>query len=563
MRLVPSIVAAALCCQLAVPAQAFGISGAYLAARQASFISDYESAADYFTRALALDPSNPALMENAVSSYVNLGEIEQAFPIARHMLDDDVRSQVAGLVVLAEQVENGEYSEILSEFEGGGTVGALVDGLATAWALLGDGQVTEALAAFDGVAAEKGLKSYGLYHKALALASAGDFEGADEILSGRADGALQVSRRGVIAQAQILSQLDRSDTALELIEATFGPNPTPVLENMKAKLQAGETLTYDIATSPRDGLAEVFFSVATALAGEAAPGYSLLYSRISEFLNPESADAILLSASLLEDLEQYDLATIAYERVPQENPAFVSAEIGRAGALQQADRTDEAIVVMRALAETYPDLLVVHITLADTLRRIDRFEEAIPVYDRALDIIETPLPLHWVILFSRGISLERTDRWEEAEADFRKALELNPEQPQVLNYLGYSLVEMQTNLDEALSMIERAVAGRPDDAYVTDSLGWVLYRLNRFDEAVPHMERAAELMPVDPIINDHLGDVYWAVGRQMEARFQWRRALSFDPEEDEAIRIRRKLEVGLDLVLEEEGADPLEVAKEG
>lgn len=563
MRLVPSIVAAALCCQLAVPAQAFGISGAYLAARQASFISDYESAADYFTRALALDPSNPALMENAVSSYVNLGEIERAFPIARRMLDDDVRSQVAGLVILAEQVENGEFSEILTGFEGGGTVGALVDGLATAWALLGDGQVTEAFAAFDEVAGEKGLKSYGLYHKALALASAGDFEGADEILSGRADGALQVSRRGVIAQAQILSQLDRPDAALELIEATFGPNPTPVLQTMKATLQAGDTLTYDIATSPREGLAEIFFSVATALAGEAAPGYSLLYSRISEFMNPDSADAILLSASLLEDLEQYDLATIAYERVPQESPAFVSAEIGRAGALQQADRTDEAIVVMRALAEAYPDLLVVHITLADTLRRIDRFEEAVPIYDHAFDIIKTLQPQHWVVLFSRGISLERTDRWEEAEADFRKALELNPEQPQVLNYLGYSLVEKQANLDEALSMIERAVAGRPDDGYVTDSLGWVLYRLNRFDEAVPHMERAAELMPVDPIINDHLGDVYWAVGRQMEARFQWRRALSFDPEEAEAIRIRRKLEVGLDLVLEEEGAEPLEVAKDG
>jgi tetratricopeptide (TPR) repeat protein len=95
-----------------------------------------------------------------------------------------------------------------------------------------------------------------------------------------------------------------------------------------------------------------------------------------------------------------------------------------------------------------------------------------------------------------------------------------------------------------------------------DSLGWGLYRLGRYEEAVEHMERAAELLPVDPIVNDHLGDVYWAVGREVEARFQWQRALSFDPEPEEAERIRRKLEVGLDQVLAEEGAPPLEMAGE-
>ncbi|MEM6558130.1 MAG: tetratricopeptide repeat protein, partial [Pseudomonadota bacterium] len=157
--------------------------------------------------------------------------------------------------------------------------------------------------------------------------------------------------------------------------------------------------------------------------------------------------------------------------------------------------------------------------------------------------------------------------WESAEADFRAALELNPEHPQVLNYLGYSLVEKQIKLDEALSMIERAVERQPDSGYIVDSLGWVLYRLGRYEEAIGHMERAAELMPVDPVVNDHLGDVLWAVGRTTEARFQWRRALSFinddtqlqdiDPD-----RIRRKLEVGLDVVLVEEGAPPLKVADE-
>ena len=238
-------------------------------------------------------------------------------------------------------------------------------------------------------------------------------------------------------------------------------------------------------------------------------------------------------------------------------------EMGRADALLADEREEAAVEVLSQLAKVYPDLPDVHLSLADTLRQLERFEEATPAYDHAIELIGEPERRHWPIYFSRGITLERTDRWDEAERDFRFALELEPDQPQVLNYLGYSLVELKTNLDEALDMIERAVEGRPNDGYITDSLGWVLYRLGRYDEAVVHMERAAELMPVDPIINDHLGDVYWAVGRQLEAQFQWRRALSFDPEPQEADRIRRKLEVGLDVVLEEEGADPIAVADEG
>jgi Flp pilus assembly protein TadD len=162
---------------------------------------------------------------------------------------------------------------------------------------------------------------------------------------------------------------------------------------------------------------------------------------------------------------------------------------------------------------------------------------------------------------------ERLDNWELAEADFRAALALNPEQPQVLNYLGYSMVEKQVNLDEALNMIERAAAARPDSGFIVDSLGWVLFRIGRYSEAVVHMETAVALMPVDPVVNDHLGDVYWSVGRTREAEFQWSRALSFvDPTdadgEADPDRIRRKLEIGLDAVLVEEGANPLKVANE-
>ena len=335
------------------------------------------------------------------------------------------------------------------------------------------------------------------------------------------------------------------------------------MDALVAALEAGEVLTFDIVTSASDGMAEVFQSVASALNGDAADQYTLSYIRTADYLRPGDTDTILLMASLLEQLDQYDLATRAYDQVARDDPSFHAAEMGRAEALRRAGRSDAAIKVLQQLAESHAEIALVHQTLGDALRRLERYDEASQAYDQAVALHEIPDRQHWILYFARGITHERSDRWPLAEADFRLALELSPDQPQVLNYLGYSLVELRQNLDEALGMIESAVQARPDDGYITDSLGWVLYRLGRFDEAAVHMERAAQLTPTDPIISDHLGDVYWAVGRTLEARFQWRRAMSFDPEEDDVIRIRRKLEVGLDRVLEEEGAAPLAVANDG
>jgi Flp pilus assembly protein TadD len=314
-------------------------------------------------------------------------------------------------------------------------------------------------------------------------------------------------------------------------------------------------------------VAEVFYSLASALRNEANADYTLLYSRVAEFLRPGLTDARLLTAELLETLGRYELATEAYRQIPADNPSFHAAELGRSEALRQSGKTEAAIEVLEQLARTHGDLPVVHTALGDLLRQEKDFAGAVAAYDRALNLYDEAEERQWFIYYARGISYERMGDWPRAEADFRAALELSPEQPQVLNYLGYTMVEKKIKLDEALDMIERAVAARPDSGYIVDSLGWVLFRLGRFEEAVEPMERATELMPVDPVVNDHLGDVYWAVGRQLEAEFQWRRALSFVDEEtaEEAKpdRIRRKLEVGLDVVLQEEGAPPLQVANDG
>jgi tetratricopeptide (TPR) repeat protein len=167
-------------------------------------------------------------------------------------------------------------------------------------------------------------------------------------------------------------------------------------------------------------------------------------------------------------------------------------------------------------------------------------------YDKAVEIIG-PMPKRsdWSIFFQRGIAYERLKKWELAEPNFKKALELVPDQPQVLNYLGYSWVDMNINLDEGLGMIRKAVDLRPDDGYIVDSLGWAYYRLGRYEDAVSELERAVELRAADPTINDHLGDAYWRAGRRLEAIFQWRTALSMKPEESEIPKIKQKIRVGL------------------
>ncbi|WP_108853490.1 tetratricopeptide repeat protein [Albidovulum aquaemixtae] len=561
----PLSLALALCAGLvpSAPAVALdGIAGPYLAGRQASRFSDYGAASDYFRRALISDPANSGLLENALVAEIGRGAIDMALPLAGRLEQSGVKSQIADLVVLADLARTGDYETGLVALDEGRTAGALVDGLYRAWSLAGLGRMSDATTAFDEVADAAGTRSFGLYHKALALASVGDFEGADRIFSGEEGGPLRATRRGVVAHVQILSQLERNDAAIELIEKTFGETGDPAFLALKQELEAGAILGFSAVNGPIEGIGEVFFTVASALNGETSDINTLAYARMAEYLAPGQAETLLLCAAILESQGQFDLATKTFNRIPREDPAFVTAELGRADALLSDGRVDAAIEALRQLARDNSGRADIWSALGDTYRRNERYSEAAEAYDRAISTFSTEDPGQWVVYYTRGIANERIKNWGQAESDFRKALELRPDHPAVLNYLGYSYLEMNTNLDEALEMIERAVAERPDDGAIVDSFGWALYRLGRYDEAVVQMEQAVELMPEDAVVNDHLGDVYWAVDRKREAEFQWKRALSFEPDtEEEAKRIRRKLEIGLDAVLKEEGAEPLAVTK--
>ncbi|NPD17245.1 tetratricopeptide repeat protein [Xinfangfangia sp. D13-10-4-6] len=532
-------------------------SGAFLAARNAETAGDFRAAAAWFSQALTEDPDNALLMDGTIFAQLSLGNIDGAAVVAAHrkaLATPDEETQLADLALISQDAIKGDFTAVTTALDAGQSVGPLVDGLARAWADFGEGNMTEAVTEFDKIAATRGLEAHGLYHKALAFALAGDFEGADKALSTQG---LGLNRRGVLAHVQILSQLERNQDAIALIDRTWANGSEPVADALRARLEAGETIPFDTIKDAREGMAEVFWSLATLLNGEADPAFVQLNCRIAVALKPDHDDAILLGAAMLEEQGQYDLAEETYSGFAPDHPSWYNAQLGRAAALYAAGRADAAIEALQDLTKSHGDMLVVQAALGDTLRREERWAEAETAYDAAIALLPANPPRgSWVLYFSRAITKERQQRYDESDLDFRKSLEINPGQPEVLNYLGYSLLERRQNLDEALQLIEEAVAAAPDAGYILDSLAWAYFTLGRYEEALAPMERASLLEPVEPVITDHLGDVYWMNGRKREAEFQWHRALSYGPEEKDATRIRRKLEIGLDATLAEEGTTP-------
>jgi tetratricopeptide (TPR) repeat protein len=291
----------------------------------------------------------------------------------------------------------------------------------------------------------------------------------------------------------------------------------------------------------------VLYGLGAALARQGGEDLGLIYLQFALYLTPQHPLALLSLADLFETLKKPELAIEVYERVPESSPLKRNAEIQLGLNLDQLDRTDEAREHLEALVKDDPEDLDAVIALGNVLRGRKQFEEAAKVYTQGIDSLEKPERRNWMIYYFRGICYERSKDWPKAEADFKKALELYPDQPHVLNYLGYSWVDQGVNLEQGIEMIRRAVQLRPDDGYIVDSLGWAHYRLGRFEEAVDELERAIELKPDDPVINDHLGDAYWMVGRKLEALFQWSHARDLKPEPDDLVKIEAKLKNGLQI----------------
>ncbi len=535
-----------------------GLASALLGGRVAIADDNFQQMARNYDRLIDLRPGDPRFLDLALQGNLLAGNFDRAAELARQIDPASPAGQIAGVVLQADEFRRAQYGDVIAAFDAGRVTGPLTDSVSVAWAHLGAGRMSDALAAFDlAMTSRPEIAPFAIYHKALALALVGDLESAATLLTGEEAGPVSLTRRGVLAHIAILSQLGRFDEARLLGEGMFGQAPDEDVATRMAAIQAGQPIPFDTVSSPADGMAEAYLLLASALSGEERDWLPLIYARLALALRPDHPEGLLIAGQMLEEFGQYDLALQAYDQMPATSEQYLNAQLAKAGALQRADDPEAAEALLRRLIDERPTSVLAISALGDLLRREDRFAEAAESYARAIALLPEIEARHWPLLYTYAISLERKGAFDEAEPVFRQVLEFVPDNPQVLNYLGYSLIEARRNLEEALGMIERAVAGEPDSGYITDSLGWALYRLGRYEEAVPVMERAVELMPTDPILNDHLGDVYWAVGRYREARFQWNRAISFAPHPDlDLERVRRKLDVGLYSVLQDEGATP-------
>jgi tetratricopeptide (TPR) repeat protein len=353
------------------------------------------------------------------------------------------------------------------------------------------------------------------------------------------------------AYASMLARQGRRGEAVEIMRQQLADRgEQPVIADLLASLEGGGSPEPPF-TDAAGGIADALLGIAEALYQEQGNRMAVVYARLAMFARPELAEAALLIGDMMAEQDNHHAAIEAYQAVAPESPLRHLAELRRARALHDMERQEEAFQLLEQLAAAEPERIEALVQLGDLLRHDERYQESHEAYSRAIERIGEPKREHWTLFYARGIAFERTEQWPAAEKDFLHALELEPEQPFVLNYLGYSWVDKGMHLDRAKGMLYRAVELRPDDGFIVDSLGWVHYRLGEYDAAVEQLERAVELEPGDPVINDHLGDAYWRVGRHREARYQWRRALTLEPEEDTVADIEEKLRQGLPKLAQE------------
>ena len=531
--------------------------GGYLAGRHALSIKDFDAASTYLSRAIEDDLENPELLNGLISVQVSLGDIGAA-KISSDNLDLlGVQTQLSNMVKIAIQLRNRNFDNAKQQIENEQGINPLLDKIVTGWAFADEGNFENAETIFDEIGKGSSLAQFSQMQKASMLAAYGRYESALNTIENLEKNSNRISIDARALKVQLLLKLDNKEEATEYFSKIFGDGVNSDAANLRMQVEDHpNAYAIEESLSLEAGIAYAFYAIADILKDDADPNTALLYVRLAQYLNENSQKAILLAADLLEQMGQYDLAVEEYAKISPSSSYFLSSELGRVGALRDGGKTEAALEVLYYLSREFSDIGIVHNSLGDFLRREERYSEAKIAYDRAVDIYRENNNVSWVVLYARGITHERLQEWDKAESDFRNALTINPDQANVLNYLGYSLIDRGEKLDEAMTMIEKAVSLQPESGYIVDSLAWGLFKLGQYETAIPHMEKAAELMPVDPIVTDHLGDLYWAVGRQLEAKFQWRRALSFDPELKDATRIREKLRIGLDRVLVNEGLKP-------
>ncbi|MGC2411334.1 MAG: tetratricopeptide repeat protein [Stellaceae bacterium] len=522
--------------------------GAYLVGRHAQQLRDFATAASSYEKAITADPDAPELISRSFLMEVGVGRFDRARALAEKELKLDPGDAIAELVLLVDRLKAGDTAGALKRAAALPSDGVhrFIGPFALAWTRKAAGDLAGADSALQGLDKFNGFQPLKVFQLGLLYDYAGKPDkarqyfdtalAASEQLNWRLTEAITnfEERHGRSAEAKALyqrfvQQNSSSDLALSVTAALPSGTPPPLIR------------------SPADGLAEAMFDLASVLDQAETIDLALLYDRFALTVRPQFPLAQLLLADILSAQHKPEQSLAVLAEIPPSSPYYWSARLRSAVNLDTLERSDEAIAQLKTMTAESPRLIGAQVELGDILRSEKRFAEAVTAYDEAIRrAAAAGLPERWTLFYDRGVVLERSGQWPRAEADLLHALELKPDQPMVLNYLGYSWIDRGENLERGLKMIEQAVALRPQDGYIVDSLGWAHYRTGDYAGAVTDLEKATELVPEDPTINDHLGDAYWQTGRLVEARYQWRRALQFGPQANEVKPIEAKLERGIE-----------------
>ena len=523
-------------------------AGSYLAGRIAQKRRDLPSAAKYFGHALKFDPEAVTLLRRAFLYNLMIGDMTGATSLAERYLAAESKAPIANLALAVRDTQNGDWVKLqkrMAALEPTG-LNLFTQPTLLAWSLAAQEKWDEAVNALKELKDSGGTQGLHDLHAALILNLKGDNDTAEKYLLSLGEDGQEVSLRTARLIGNFYERIDAPEKARAAYDLYLRDYPrSKFLQNDLARLQSGDKPKPIIANAT-DGIAEALFSISSSLNQQHGGETALILGRLALAVKSDFPIMGFSMGNILESLERYEGAIAHYTQVPTSSPLYRSAQMRIAQNMNALEKADEAESILRNMADADTQDAEPVLALARLLRLHEKWDDAIVAYDQGFERLAPEQRDDWGLLYSRGIALERAKRWKRAEADFKRALELEPDQPLVLNYLGYSWVDQGVHLEDALNMIRTAVDKRPNDGYIIDSLGWAYYKLGQYENAVPELERAVELRPEDPIINDHLGDAYWHVGRKLEASFQWSHSLDLDPEDDLRVQLEDKLANGLE-----------------
>ncbi len=524
-------------------------AGSYLAARFAWRGGDPALASDFLQPVLVGDPANLRLRDDLRQALVLAGRVSEAIEISGPLSHSSNLSLF--LLQYVDALESGDLDRMHELFENWSPAGPAIVPILRAWLAVQDGDHAAALALLEeskyyelsNEQERSGFDPLRSLHSALISNLAGDVQQAARHFEIALEEERLLAYTTARAYIEFLDQHDRSAE----IDTAFQNNTwvrsalwfEPLMEAYQT-----QSITDDTPNPFRLYIVQVFLTTAQL---QNMSESALYFARLAEYLLPENDLVALTVGETLHTLMRYESARATLGQIGADELLYLDAQLQIARSLSEVEKVDEASDVLVSLLSEHMDKSEIHAELGRVYLIADKWQHAVDAFDNSFAQYADPADIPWYSHFNLGIALERSDNWDRAENVFHDALEKYPEHPGVLNYLGYSWIDMGKNLDEAMSMVERAVEQEPWNGYYIDSLGWAHYRLGNYMEAVKHLESAMQYSPGEPVIADHLGDTYWKIGREELARFQWQRALELGADDgnlEELLRL--KLESGLE-----------------